>query len=141
MAISSKIEEIVYEVTKVAGNIYDSLQESLGSKTTPATAIYEINNLYSMANGGNAYFAILDTTTPGFSVTYNPDEPFYINVASGQVAYDNNVINVLSQDLTIRRSFSQLYSDLYVYGMALGLPLDEVQKAVQSWNTETTSAA
>lgn len=141
MAISSKIEEIVYEVTKVAGNIYDSLQESLGSKTTPATAIYEINNLYSMANNGNPYFAILDTTPSGFTTTYSVDEPYYVNVASGQVVYDNNVINVLSQDISIRRSFSQLYSNLYVYGMALGLPLDEVQKAVQVWNTETSSAA
>ena len=141
MAISSKIEEVVYEVTKVAGNIYDSLQESLGSKTTPATAIYEINNLYSMANSGNPYFAILDTTAPGFVTTYSPIEPYYVNVASGQVVYDNNVINVLSQDISIRRSFSQLYSDLYVYGMTIGLPLDEVQKAVQNWTTETTSAA
>jgi len=141
MAISSKIEEVVYEVTKVAGNIYDSLQESLGSKTTPATAIYEINNLYNMANSGNAYFAILDTTVPGFTTTYSASEPYYVNVASGQVVYDNNVISVLSQDITIRRSFSQLYSNLYVYGMTLGLPLDEVQKAVQTWNTETSSAA
>lgn len=141
MAISSKIEEIVYEVTKVAGNIYDSLQDSLGSKTTPATAIYEINNLYSMANNGNPYFAILDTTSPGFTTTYSPAAPYYVNVASGQVVYDNNVITVLSQDISIRRSFSQIYSDLYVYGMTLGLPLDEVQKAVQSWTTETTSAA
>ena len=103
MAISSKIEEIVYEVTKVAGNIYDSLQESLGSKTTPATAIYEINNLYSMANNGNPYFAILDTTTPGFITTYSSSAPYYVNVSSGQVVYDNNVINVLSQDISIRR--------------------------------------
>lgn len=141
MAISSKIEEVVYEVTKVAGNIYDSLQESLGSKTTPATAIYEINNLYSMANSGNPYFAILDTTTPGFTTTYSATEPYYVNVASGQVVYDNNVIDVLSQDISIRRSFSQLYSNLYVYGMTLGIPLDEVQKAVQIWNTETSAAA
>ena len=141
MAISSKIEEIVYEVTKVAGNIYDSLQESLGSKTTPATAIYEINNLYSMANNGNPYFAILDTNTPGFVTTYSPSAPYYVNVSSGQVVYDNNVINILSQDISIRRSFSQIYSDLYVYGMTLGIPLDEVQKTIQNWTTETTSAA
>lgn len=141
MAISSKIEEVVFEVTKVAGNIYDSLQQSLGSKTTPATAIYEINNLFSMANSGNPYFAILDTTSPGFATTYSVDEPYYVTVASGQVVYDNNVINVLPQEISIRRSFSQLYSNLYVYGMTLGLPLDEVQKAVQSWNTETSAAA
>lgn len=141
MAISSKIEEIVYEVTKVAGNIYDSLQESLGSKTTPATAIYEINNLFNMANNGNPYFAILDTTTPGFGTTYSASAPYYVNVSSGQVVFDNNIINVFSQDISIRRSFSQIYSDLYVYGMTLGMPLDEVQKAVQTWTTETTSAA
>ena len=98
MAISSKIEEVVYEVTKVSGNIYDSLQESLGSITTPATAIYEINNLYSMANSGNPYFAILDTTVPGFTTTYSVNEPYYVNVSSGQVVFDNNVINIFSQD-------------------------------------------
>ena len=141
MAISSKIEEVVYEVTKVAGNIYESMQSSLGDATTPASAIYEINNLYNMANSGNPYFAIVDTTTPGFITTYSPNEPYYVNVSSGQVVYDENIFNVVSQNISIRRSFSQIYSDLYVYGMTIGLPLDEVQKTVQVWNTVTNSAA
>jgi len=141
MAISSKIEEVVYEVTKVAGNIYESMQASLGDATTPTSAIYEINNLYNMANSGNPYFAIVDTTTPGFIATYTPNEPYYVKISSGQVVYDENIFNVVSQNISIRRSFSQIYSNLYVYGMTIGLPLDEVQKTVQIWNTVTNATA
>ena len=52
MAISSKIEEIILELTKNVGNIYDSLLYGIGDETTPGSSIFEINNLISMAETG-----------------------------------------------------------------------------------------
>ncbi len=141
MAISSKIEEVVYEVSKIAGEVYDTLSNSLGSVDTPSSAIFEINNLLNLANSEAPYFSVLETTPAGFQITYDSNNPYYVNVSSGQVVYNGNIINIAPQELSIRKSFSQLYSNLYVYGMVVGLPIDEVQKATQAWFTETTTTA
>ena len=141
MAISSKIEEVVYEVSKIAGEVYETLSNSIGSVDTPSSAIFEINNLLNLANSEAPYFSVLETTPASFEITYDSTNPYYVNVSSGQVVYNGNVINIVPQEISIRRSFSQLYSDLYVYGMVIGLPIDEVQKATQAWFTETTSTA
>ena len=45
MAISSKIEEIILELSKTAGNIYDALNLGLGDLSQPNSSIFEINNL------------------------------------------------------------------------------------------------
>ena len=84
---------------------------------------------------------MLETGPAGFQISYDSNYPYYVHVSSGQVVYNGNVINIVPQEISIRRSFSQLYSDLYVYGMVVGLPIDEVQKATQAWFTETTSTA
>ena len=44
MAISSKVEEIVLELTKTVGNIYDALNYGIGNVDTPGSSIFEINN-------------------------------------------------------------------------------------------------
>lgn len=141
MAISSKIEEIVYEVTKVAGNIYDTIKSSIGDNDTPSSASFEINNLLSMAETGAPYFAILETDPAGFQISYSSSNPYNVSVSSGQIVYNGNTISILEQDISIRRSFSQLYTPNYVYGMVLGLPVVEAQKATQVWNTETSATA
>ena len=64
MAISSKIEEIILELTKNVGNIYDSLLYGIGDETTPGSSIFEINNLISMAETGYPYFGIIETQQP-----------------------------------------------------------------------------
>jgi hypothetical protein len=61
MAISSKIEEILLEITKNAGNISDSLEKGIGNIEVPGSAIYEINNLLSTAQTGYPYFGIVET--------------------------------------------------------------------------------
>jgi len=141
MAISSKIEEVVYEVSKIAGEVYETLSNSIGSVDTPSSAIFEINNLLNLANSEAPYFSVLETSPASFEISYDTNNPYYVHVSSGQVVYNGNVINIAPQELSIRRSFSQLYSDLYVYGMVIGLPIDEVQKATQAWFTETTTTA
>ena len=43
MAISSKVEEILLELTKTIGNIYDALYYGIGDNDTPGSSIFEIN--------------------------------------------------------------------------------------------------
>ena len=56
MAISSKIEEIILELSKTAGNIYDALSLGLGDFNQPNSSIFEINNLLNLANNGYPFF-------------------------------------------------------------------------------------
>jgi hypothetical protein len=59
MAISSKIEEIIFEITKTAGNIYDALKIGIGNINTPKSSIFELNNLLSVAQNGITYFGVI----------------------------------------------------------------------------------
>jgi hypothetical protein len=43
MAISSKIEEIILELSKTAGNIYDALSLGLGDFNQPNSSIFEMD--------------------------------------------------------------------------------------------------
>ena len=69
MAISSKVEEIILELTRTIGNIYDALNYGIGDNDTPGSSIFEINNLLSLANSGFPYFGVLETAPLGFDVT------------------------------------------------------------------------
>jgi hypothetical protein len=92
MAISSKVEEIVLELTKTVGNIYDALNYGIGDVETPGSSIFEINNLLSMANTGFPYFGILETAPLGCDTTYDITyDPYYVTVRSGQIAYNDSV--------------------------------------------------
>ncbi len=141
MAISSKVEEIVLELTKTVGNIYDALNYGIGDVDTPGSSIFEINNLLSMANTGFPYFGILETAPLGCDTTYDITyDPYYVTVRSGQVAYNGSVINLQPQKIPLKKEWSKNYSvggfgASYKYGVTLGLPLSEVQKATQTWAT------
>ena len=43
MAISSKVEEIILELTRTIGNIYDALNYGIGDNDTPGSSIFEIS--------------------------------------------------------------------------------------------------
>ena len=60
MAISSKIEEIILELSKTAGNIYDALSLGLGDFNQPNSSIFEINNLLNLANNGYPFFLTVE---------------------------------------------------------------------------------
>ena len=62
MAISSKVEELLTELTKTVGNIYDALKYGVGDIDTPGSSIFELNNLEKMATTGYPYFGIMETT-------------------------------------------------------------------------------
>ena len=145
MAISSKVEEIVLELTKTVGNIYDALNYGIGNVDTPGSSIFEINNLLSMANTGFPYFGILETAPLGCDTTYDITyDPYYVTVRSGQVAYNGSVINLQPQKIPLKKEWSKNYSTSgfgasYKYGVTLGLPIAEVQKATQTWATTVST--
>jgi hypothetical protein len=145
MAISSKVEEIVLELTKTVGNIYDALNYGIGDVDTPGSSIFEINNLLSMANTGYPYFGVLETAPLGLEPTYDITyDPYYVTVRSGQVAYNGSVFNLQPQKIPLKKEWSKNYSSggfgaSYKYGVTLGLPISEVQKATQTWVTTVST--
>ena len=145
MAISSKVEEIVLELTKTVGNIYDALNYGIGDVDTPGSSIFEINNLLSMANTGFPYFGILETAPLGCETTYDiAYDPYYVTVRSGQLAYNGSIINLQPQKIPLKKEWSKNYSvggfgASYKYGVTLGLPISEAQKAIQTWATTVST--
>lgn len=141
MAISSKVEEIVLELTKTVGNIYDALNYGIGDVDTPGSSIFEINNLLSMANTGYPYFGVLETAPLGLETTYDITyDPYYVTVRSGQVAYNGSIFNLQPQKIPLKKEWSKDYTNggfgsSYKYGVTLGLPISEVKKATQTWVT------
>ena len=108
MAISSKIEEIILELTKNVGNIYDSLLYGIGDETTPGSSIFEINNLISMAETGYPYFGTIETAPLGFGITYDlTNDPYYVTVKSGQVAYNGSILQTIAQKIPIKKEWSK----------------------------------
>jgi len=145
MAISSKVEEIILELTKSVGNIYDALNYGIGNIDTPGSSIFEINNLLSMANTGFPYFGVLETAPVGLEPTYDITyDPYYVTVRSGQVAYNGSVFNIQPQKIPLKKEWSKNYSSggfgaSYKYGVTLGLPISEMKKASQVWSTTVST--
>ena len=105
MAISSKVEELLTELTKTVGNIYDALKYGVGDIDTPGSSIFELNNLEKMATTGYPYFGIMETNPLGFGITYDiTNDPYYITVGSGQVAYNGSLIQTVSQKIPIKKN-------------------------------------
>ena len=133
MAISSKIEEIILELSKTAGNIYDALSLGLGDFNQPNSSIFEINNLLNLANNGYPFFGVVETNPLGFGLTYSlSSDPYYLTINGGQVAYDGSLLQTTTQKIPLRKEWSKDYSDTFVgsdgykYGITIGLPLEEI---------------
>jgi len=148
MAISSKIEEILLEITKNAGNISDSLEKGIGSVEVPGSAIYEINNLLTTAQNGYPYFGIVETSPLGFLASYGATTDRYnVIFSSGTVSYNGSLISLSQQKIPIKKEFLKNYyltgsgSTAYKYGVTIGLPLEEAQKAIQTFNTTVSTAS
>ena len=148
MAISSKIEEILLEITKNAGNISDSLEKGIGSVEVPGSAIYEINNLLTTAQNGYPYFGIVETIPLGFLASYGATTDRYnVIFSSGTVSYNGSLISLSQQKIPIKKEFLKNYyltgsgSTAYKYGVTIGLPLEEAQKAIQTFNTTVSTAS
>jgi hypothetical protein len=148
MAISSKIEEILLEITKNAGNISDSPEKGIGNIEVPGSAIYEINNLLSTAQTGYPYFGIVETDPLGFLASYGATTDRYnVSFSSGTVSYNGSLIQLTQQKVPIKKEFLKNYyltgsgSTAYKYGITVGLPLEEAQKSIQTFNTKVSAAS
>jgi hypothetical protein len=142
MAVSSKVEELILELTKNVGNIYDALKYGIGDNDTPGSSIFELNNLETLASTGYPYFGIIESNPLGFGITYDlTNDPYYVTLSSGQVAYNGSVLQLVSQKIPIKREWTSDYSQTavgssgYKYGITIGFPISEAQKSTQSWST------
>ena len=142
MAISSKLEEIILEITKNVGNTFKALKLGIGDIDTPGSAIFEINNLRTIASTGYPYFGIIETNPLGFVASYdiNTDQ-FNVTISPGTLSYNSSLVSTLEQKIPIKKEFLKDYSvispnsDIYKYGITVGLPLDEASKSIQNFNT------
>lgn len=146
MAVSSKIEEILLEITKNIGNISDYLVYGIGDQEKPGSAIFELNNLRTVAETGYPYFGIVESSNPGFTASYDfSTDQYNVNFGSATVSYNGSLINIIEQKIPIKKEFLKDYSlispnaDNYKYGITIGFSLDEAKKAIQTFNTTVSS--
>lgn len=147
MAVSSKIEEILLEITKNIGNIHKALKLGIGNVNIPGSAIFEINNLRSVASNGYPYFGVVETDPLGFQPSYSSaDDVYNVKISPGTISYNSNLLNILEQKIPIKKEFLKDYSVLgdptvYKYGITVGLPIEEASKSVQNFSTTTKLAS
>lgn len=158
MAISSVVEEYIYELSKSIGDAHQALHQGVGDKNTPGTALFELQQIQSLIQNGRPYFGIIDVPN-GFKVTptkadasaESPDSDDLLSrkvlVNRGRVAFNNNIINIATQEVPIAYDFATIYDEpgleitnRYYYGVLLGLPYSEVQKAQQNFITYVVNA-
>lgn len=145
MAVSSKIEELILEITKNIGNISDSLEIGIGDINVPNSSIFEINNLKSTASTGYPYFGVVETNPLGFGISYDfLSDRYNVTIRSGTVSYNNSLIKLREQKIPIKKEFLKNYSldpnsDDYKYGITVGLSIEEISKTIQTFNTVTTN--
>ena len=141
MAVSSKIEEILLEVTKNIGNLSEYLKKGIGTLDTPSSAIFELNNLKYTAETGYPYFGIVETDPLGLQASYNyNDDKYNVNFTKATASYNGNIFEIKDQKIPIKKEFLRDYSteidsSLFKYGITVGLSLDEAKKVLQNFNT------
>lgn len=148
MAISSKIEEILYEITKNTGNISDALTLGVGDIDVPNSSIFELNNLSTTASTGFPYFGILETSPLGFGISYDfSNDRYNVSLGSATISYNGSQISIQDSKVPIKKEWVKDYSlvgggsSTYTYGITLGFPLSEAQKATQSFSTVVSTQA
>jgi len=148
MAISSKIEEVILEIAKNAGNISDAMTLGVGDIDTPSSAIFEINNLLTTAQTGYPYFGIVETDPLSFLPSYNfSSDQYNVIFGSGTVSYNGSLIQLVQQKIPIKKEFLKDYnlvgsgSTAHKYGITVGFPILEAQKAIQTFNTTVSTAS
>ena len=148
MAISSKIEEIILEIAKNAGNISDAMTLGVGDVDIPSSAIFEINNLLSTAQTGYPYFGIVETNPLGFIQSYSfSSDQYNVVYGSGTISYNGSLIQLSQQKIPIKKEFVKDYnlvglgSTAHKYGITVGIPISEAQKAIQTFNTTVSIAS
>lgn len=137
MATTARIEEYIVEYARAVGDAYIGVRDGIGSEDTPGTALFEMAQLSDLSSTNQLpRFGVLDGSPPGFMVTYDHiNEPTFVSVSSGTIAYKTQRITVESQRVPIVRATAKQYDNTYQYGVKLGFPLSEAKKASQLYST------
>ena len=142
MAVSSKVEEIILELTKNAGNISESLNIGIGETNIPGSSLFELTNLLTVANTGYPKFGVIETSPLSFTPSYSASSDRYnIKISSGKIGFNGSTLDLLEQKISIKREFLKDYystavgSTAYKYGITIGFPISEAEKAIQTFNT------
>lgn len=142
MAVSSKVEEVILELTKNAGNISEALSIGIGETNIPGSSLFELTNLLTVANTGYPKFGVVETDPLSFQPSYNSTTDRYnIKISSGKIGFNGSTIDLLEQKISIKRDFLKDYysaafgATAYKYGITIGFPISEAEKAIQTFNT------
>lgn len=133
----------IAELAKGIGDIYDAVQEGIGDDATPGSAIYTLSQLQSLATNGEPKFGFVygvEGPDSNFVVTYDPSDPYFVQVSGGQVAYNGSRLQIAPSKVPIKFSVASKYPNEYAYGMLIGFPISEADKAI-AVNTTTVSEA
>jgi len=151
------IKEYIYDLVRSIGNAYTLINSGIGDTNTPGTALFELEQINSLATNGLPYFGILDVPN-GFLVTPTQANPNGMSptttdlmsrqvlVNRGQVGFKGQIVNIPTQTVPIATSFAMTYTENsvdpnYYYGVLLGLKYSELTKASTVLNTVTTNVA
>lgn len=136
MATTARIEEYVVEYARAVGDAYIGIRDGIGTEDTPGTALFEMAQISDLASNNLPRFGVLETDPIGFETTYShADDPTYVSVSSGVVAYKTQRISVEPQKVPIVRATAKQYDETYQYGVKIGFPLSEAKKASQIYST------
>jgi len=142
MPTTAKIEEYIKEVARAVGDAYIGVRDGIGSEDTPGSALFEMAQLRDLASKNLPRFGILESTPDGFTVTYdNTNDPTYVTVSSGLVAYNGQRLSVEPQRVPIVREHAKFYDNTHQYGVKLGFPLSEAKKASQAYSTVVSQSS
>jgi len=135
------IEEYISDLTRGIGNIYDAYENGIGDTSTPNTAQFWVQQLLQVASNNLPQFGILDTTPASFVVSSNDSGPnqYFLNISSGTVGYEGQRLNIVAQNIPIKKTWAASYNSgsvsYYQYGIRLGFSLQEAINSSQVYST------
>jgi hypothetical protein len=142
MAITAKSEEVVIEVARAIGDIYEAIHDGVGSEALPGTALFEVRNLERLASNSLPYFGVLETDPAGFEISYDEtNDPYFVTVGPGEIGFNGSRLSILAQRIPIRRDFAQSYNNTDQYGIRLGFPIEEARRSTRSYSTTVSANA
>ena len=134
------IEEYILEVCRAISLVYRVLVTAVGDQNTPNTALFWLSQLQQVALTGLPNFGILETTPTSFAVNIDATRAYVATVSQGRVGYHGQEFSVPQQEVSLVRDFGTIYDSTARYGVRLGLPISELQRASTLYST-TVSAS
>jgi len=139
---TDRIEEYIVEYARAVGDAYIGVRDGVGTEDTPGTALFEMAQISDLCTNKMPRFGIVETSPAGFQTSYDlANEPTFLSVTGGVVAYKGQRISVEPQKVPIVRATAKQYDDTYQYGVRIGFPLSEAKKASQSYSTVVSVSA